>query len=64
MNLKELRGFLVLIRYYRKFVKGYAIIDLEHVIMDFIEELSKTDGFNTIVVVVDHLTKYAHFVIF
>lgn len=34
----------------------------EHVTMDFIEQLPKSQGFDTLLVVVDRFTKYAHFV--
>jgi hypothetical protein len=34
----------------------------QHVTMDFIEALPKSEGLDTIMVVVDKLTKYAHFI--
>jgi hypothetical protein len=34
----------------------------QHVTMDFIEDLPKSNGHDTILVVVDKLTKYAHFI--
>ena len=35
----------------------------EHVTMDFIEDLPKSEGYATIFVVVDRLTKYVHFIL-
>jgi hypothetical protein len=34
----------------------------KHITMNFVEALSKSEGKNTILVVVDKLTKYAHFI--
>jgi hypothetical protein len=34
----------------------------QHLIMDFIEALPKSDGKDTILVVMDKLTKYTHFI--
>jgi hypothetical protein len=34
----------------------------QHITMDFIEALPKSEGKDTILVVVDKLTKYAHFI--
>jgi hypothetical protein len=35
---------------------------LQHLTMDFVEGLPKSEGKDTILVVVDKLTKYAHFI--
>jgi hypothetical protein len=49
---------------YPGLLQPLPILDMtwQHIIMDFIEALPKSEGHDTILVVVDKLTKYAHFI--